>query len=61
MPKQLVKDSLVNKLLDYSDMLNKGWNKTNNNSDSRPRGEFGDKRPIWNLKKEKKLKDGDIS
>ena len=42
MPKQLVKDSLVNKLLDYSDMLNKGWNSTNN-SDSRPRGELGDK------------------
>ena len=60
MPKQLVKDSLVNKLLDYSDMLNKGWNSTNN-SDSRPRGEFGDKRPIGNLKKEKNLKDGDIS
>ena len=52
MPKQLVKDSLVNKLLDYSDMLNKGWNSTNN-SDSRPRGEFGDKRPIGNLKKKK--------
>ena len=59
MPKQLVKDSLINKLLDYSDMLNKRWNSTNN-SDSRLRGEFGDKRLIGNLKKEKNLKDGDI-
>ena len=41
-------------------MLNKGWNSPNN-SDSRSRGEFGDKRPIGNLKKEKNLKDGDIS
>ena len=60
MPKQLVKDSLVNKLLDYCDKLNKGWNSPNN-SDSRQRGEFGDKRPIGNLKKEKNLKDDDIS
>ena len=58
MPKQLVKDSLGKKLMDNNDMLIKGWNSTNN-SDSGPRGEFGDNRPIG--KKEKNLKDVDIS
>ena len=50
MTKQLVKDSLGNKLMDNSDVLKKRWNNTNN-SDSGPRGEFGDNRPIGNEKK----------
>ena len=60
MTKQIVKDSLGNKLIDNSDILNKRWNNTNN-SDSGPRGVFGDNRPIGNEKKENNLKDVDIS